>query len=70
VSLDLTLQKKRLAVMGVINVLCAVTALAAVIGYFKFALAWALIVFAAALLVGFGTQIWFIAGLRGSGKGA
>jgi hypothetical protein len=56
--------------MGVINVLAALTALAAVIGYFKFALAWALIVFAAALLVGFGTQIWFIAGLRGSGKGA
>jgi hypothetical protein len=70
VSLDVTLQKRRLMVMGVVNLLAAIAAIVSVVGYFKFALGWALMVFAAALLVGFAAQIWFIAGLRGSGKGA
>lgn len=69
-TLDVATFKKRRTIMMVVNVLAAVTALAAAIGYFKFALDWALVVFVAALVGGFATQIWFIAGLRGPGKGA
>jgi hypothetical protein len=69
-TVDVAVIKKRRAVMMVVNVAAALTALAALVGYFKFALDWALIVFVAALVVGFVAQIWFIAGLRGPGKGA
>jgi hypothetical protein len=69
-TLDVAVIKKRRAVMMVVNVAAALAALAALVGYFKFALDWALIVFVAALVVGFVAQIWFIAGLRGPGKGA
>ena len=69
-SLDVATIKKRRTIMMVVNVLAALTALAALVGYFKLALDWALIVFVAALVGGFAAQIWFIAGLRGPGKGA
>jgi hypothetical protein len=61
---DLAALKKRRTVMMIVNVLAAVTALAGVVAYFKFAQDWALFVFVGALLVGFGAQVWFIAGLR------
>jgi hypothetical protein len=61
---DLAALRKRRMVMMVVNVLAAATALAAVVGYFKFQLGWALFVFVGALLVGFGAQVWFIAGMR------
>jgi hypothetical protein len=69
-SLDVATIKKRRTIMMVVNVLAALTALAALVAYFKLALDWALIVFVAALVGGFAAQIWFIAGLRGPGKGA
>ena len=69
-SLDVATIKRRRNIMMVANVLAAVTAIAAIVAYFKFALGWALIVFIVALLAGFGAQIWFIAGLRGPKKGA
>jgi hypothetical protein len=69
-SLDVATIKKRRTIMMVVNVLAAFIALAALAAYFKFALGWALIVFVVALVGGFATQIWFIAGLRGPGKGA
>jgi len=69
-TVDVAVIKKRRAVMMVANVVAALTALAALVGYFKFALEWALVVFVVALLGGFAAQIWFIAGLRGPGKGA
>jgi len=69
-SLDVAAFKKRRTIMMVVNVLAALTALTALVGYFKLALDWALIPFVGALLVGFAAQIWFIAGLRGPGKGA
>jgi hypothetical protein len=68
-SLDPVAMKKRRTVMFALNALAALAALAAVVGYFKFAQGWALVAFVAALLVGFGAQIWFIAGLRRPGKG-
>lgn len=69
-SLDVATVKKRRTVMMTVNVLAALIALGAVAAYFKLALGWALFVFVGALLVGFGAQIWFIAGLKGPGKGA
>jgi hypothetical protein len=70
VTVDTVTLKKRRTIMAVVNTLAVLTALAAIVGYFQFALVWALAVFVAALLVGFAAQIWFIAGLRGAGKGA
>jgi Na+/H+-dicarboxylate symporter len=74
-TLDLAAVKRRRSIMMAVNALAALGALAGVVGYFKFGQSWALIAFVAALLVGFGAQIWFIAGLRGpksssTGKGA
>jgi hypothetical protein len=69
VSLDVAAAKRRLLVMGVVNALSVVVALAAIVGFFKFGLDWALFVFAAALVAGFAAQIWFIAGLRRANKG-
>ena len=69
-SLDTQALKKRRAVMFAVNALALLAALAASVGYFKVAQAWALAAFVAALLVGFGAQIWFIAGLRRMSKGA
>ena len=57
--------KRRRTVMMIVNVAAALTAIAAIVAYFRFAQSWALIAFVAAPLVGFGGQIWFIAGLRG-----
>lgn len=68
-SLDVATIKKRRAVMMVVNVLAALIAIASIVAYFQLQLGWALIVFVAALLGGFATQIWFIAGLKGPGKG-
>ena len=69
-SLDVATIKRRRNIMMVANVAAAAVALAAIVAYFKFAIGWALIVLIVALLCGFGAQIWFIAGLRGPGKGA
>ena len=68
-TLDVATIKKRRTIMMVVNVLSALTALASIVAYFKLALGWALVVFVVALLAGFAAQIWFIAGLKGPGKG-
>jgi hypothetical protein len=70
VSVDVARAKRRLMIMGVINVVAILAALAAAIGYFGLHLGWALIAFAGALLMGFGAQIWFIAGVRRAKEGA
>ncbi len=69
-SLDLVSARRRSAIMIAISVVAGVCALASIIGYLKFHQAWAMAGFFAAVLAGFGAQIWFIAGLRGPGKGA
>jgi hypothetical protein len=68
-SLDVATIKKRRTIMMVANVLAALIAVASIVAYFQLQLGWALIVFVVALLGGFGAQIWFIAGLKGPGKG-
>jgi len=69
-TLDLAQVKRRRTIMMVVNVLAALAALASIAAYFMLGLGWALIPFVVALVVGFAAQIWFIAGLRGPGKGA
>jgi hypothetical protein len=69
-SLDLALAKRRLMVMAVIDAICAVVAVAAAIGAFAYGVTWLTGVFVGALVVGFAAQIWFIAGLRRTNKGA
>jgi hypothetical protein len=66
---DLGKVRKRGAIM---MALCGVFLLAAVAGfvfYFQFGQDWARWAAVGALVIGFGAQIWFIASLRGSGKG-
>jgi len=70
VSLDVDAIKKRRMVMMVANVAAAVIAIASIVAYFQLQLGWALIPFVAALMGGFAAQIWFIAGLKGPGKGS
>ncbi|MBS0364098.1 MAG: hypothetical protein JSR98_22215 [Proteobacteria bacterium] len=61
--------KKRLAIMAIVNVVAVLAAGSLLVGYLKFGQGWALPGFIAAMAVGFMAQIWFIAGLRGSGRG-
>jgi len=68
-SLDVATIKKRRTIMMVVNVLAALIAVGSIVAYFQLQLGWALIVFVAALVGGFAAQIWFIAGLKGPGKG-
>jgi hypothetical protein len=69
-TLDIAAVKRRRTVMLAINGLAVLGALAGAVGYFGYGQSWALPVFVAAMLAGFGAQIWFIAGLRGPRKGA
>jgi len=69
-SPDLAAQKKRLTIMAVVNVAAAIVALGFVVAWAKYGVDWAFAAFVVSLLVGFGAQIWFIAGFRRNGKGA
>ena len=73
-SLDLEAFKRRRTIMMIVSSLAALTALAGAAGYFRFGQRWAVLIFLGAIIVGFGSQIWFVAGLRSkssnTGKGA
>jgi hypothetical protein len=69
-TLDIAQIKKRRTVMMVANGVAAVIAIVSILAYFQLQLGWALIPFVAALMGGFAAQIWFIAGLKGPGKGS
>jgi len=56
--------------MMAFSLIAGVCAMAGAIGYFKFHQSWALAAFLVAVLLGLGAQIWFIASLRGGGRGA
>jgi NhaP-type Na+/H+ or K+/H+ antiporter len=64
---ELAAQKKRLVVMASVNVAAAIVALGFVVAWAKYGIDWAFAAFVAALVVGFGAQIWFIAGFRRKG---
>lgn len=69
-SFDAATLKKRRNVMLAVNGLAVLIAAVSAVGYFAYAQPLALAGFVAALIAGFGAQIWFIAGLRGPGRGA
>ena len=69
-TLDIAQVRRRRTIIMVVNASAAALALASVVGWFHFGQGWAIVPVVGALLTGFGAQIWFIAGLRGSGKGA
>jgi uncharacterized membrane protein YdbT with pleckstrin-like domain len=61
--MDLALQRRRFFIAMAITVAALVVALAAAVGMFGLHLAWAIWVFAAALLVGFASHAWLMLGL-------
>jgi hypothetical protein len=61
--IDAPLQRRRLALMLVVNLLCLLVAGAAAVGAFAYHLAWAAFVFAGALVVGFGAHLWLVLGV-------
>ncbi|HEY2660730.1 MAG TPA: hypothetical protein VGI79_13485 [Caulobacteraceae bacterium] len=65
--IDVALQRRRLAVMLGINGICVVVAIAAAIGFLHNHVAWLGVLFAAAVLAGFGAHIWLVLGLRRKG---
>jgi hypothetical protein len=69
-SLDLKAAARRSSIMLGLSLFGGLCAMAGAIGYFKFHQSWALFAFLVAVIAGLGGQIWFIASLRGSGKGA
>lgn len=64
---ELSAQKKRLTIMAVANVVAVIVAMGFIVAWAKFDVAWAFGAFVAALVAGFGAQIWFIAGFRRKG---
>ena len=69
-SVDLERMKRRRTAMFAISMIAGICAMAALMGYLRFHQLWAVVLGVAAVAAGFGSQIWFIAGLRGPSKGA
>jgi hypothetical protein len=66
---DVAVQQKRLITSLAINGVCVLVALAGIVGGMALHIEWMNLLFLAALLVGFGAQIWLIIGfLRGRSK--
>ncbi|WP_340644431.1 hypothetical protein [Phenylobacterium sp.] len=66
---EVEITKRRFKIMAGVSAVSVLVAIAAIVCAFRFSQSWLLIVFALALLVGFGAQIWFIAGFRSAKKG-
>ena len=66
---EVQVNKKRLMIMLTVSVLSGVVAIGAMFGAITLRQDWLLAVFALALVVGFGGQIWFIVGLGRTKKG-
>jgi hypothetical protein len=69
-AIDVAAAKRRLMIMGAIDAICVLAALSAIGVYIAVRADAALVAFAAALVVGFAAQIWFVAGLRRAKEGA
>jgi hypothetical protein len=63
-AIDVSAQMRRLIIMAVINVVCVVTAVVSAFGFLNHHVAWMGALFALAMLVGFGSHIWLVLGLR------
>jgi hypothetical protein len=60
---DLALQRRRFFLAMTVTVVALIVAMAAAVAMFGFHAGWALWVFAAAILVGFGSHVWLMLGL-------
>ncbi|HUO21428.1 MAG TPA: hypothetical protein VMU59_02805 [Caulobacteraceae bacterium] len=60
--------QQRFMTMVVVDAMCVMIAIAALVGDLSLHLTFGLPAFAAALIVGFAAQIWFIAGLAKDGR--
>jgi hypothetical protein len=63
----MTAQRRFMVMVGV-DVVCVMIAILALVGGLSYHLAYGLPAFAAALVVGFAAQIWFIAGVAKDGR--
>ena len=63
--IDVALQRRRFIVMVAIDAVCLLIGLVAVVGALNFHIGWLRWVFGLAVIVGFGAQVWLIAGLAG-----
>ena len=63
--IDVALQRRRFIIMVAIDAVCLLIGLIAVVGALNFHIGWLRWVFGAAVIVGFGAQVWLIAGLAG-----
>ena len=61
--MDVALQKRRLFIALGVTAVALILALAAIVASFGFHAAWGLWLFAAAMLVGFGSHGWLILGV-------
>jgi hypothetical protein len=67
-AIEVGVQRRRLAVMVVVDMICVVVAAAAAIGVFAYHLGGLVYLFVAAILIGFGAHFWLVLGLaRGAG---
>ena len=66
---EVEIVKRRFKTMVAVTAASVLLAVAAIICAFRFSQSWLFVVFAVALLIGFGAQIWFIAGFRSAKKG-
>ena len=69
-SVDLERMRRRSHLVVIVSQVAGLCAAAGIYGFFKLHQPWTMAVFVAAAILGFGCQIWFIAGLRGPNKGA
>ncbi len=60
--------KQRFMVMVGVDAVCVMVAIAALVADLSYHLNHALVAFVAAMLIGFGAQLWFIAGLAKHGR--
>lgn len=67
---DLAKARTRLIAMLAACTGCLVAAGGFAVGYFVYNVGWMFLAFIAALVAGFGAQIWFIAGFARPSKGA
>ncbi|CAN5679259.1 hypothetical protein BH10PSE5_BH10PSE5_21010 [soil metagenome] len=66
---EVEIAKRRFTIMVAVSAVSVFVAITAIVCAFRLSQSWLLIVFAVALLIGFGAQIWFIAGFRSAKKG-
>jgi uncharacterized membrane protein len=66
--MNLEAQKKRMVLMFAINGVCLLAAAISLYANIRYDIGWLMAAFVGALLIGFGAQIWFVAGFAKAGR--